>query len=96
MKHYSEDEHINVGSGHDIEIAELATLVAEIVGFSGNVGKDPSKPDGTPRKLLDVAKLRRLGWHQKIDLRDGLADTYRWYLDNAAARSSDLLRERAS
>ena len=96
MKYYSEDEHINVGSGHDIEIAELATLVAEIVGFSGNVGKDPSKPDGTPRKLLDVAKLRRLGWHQKIDLRDGLADTYRWYLDNAAARSSDLLRERAS
>jgi GDP-L-fucose synthase len=84
MTHYSADEHINVGCGSDVTIIELASLVAEVVGFDGGIATDPSKPDGTPRKLLDVSKLRRLGWQPKIDLKEGLVDTYRWYLDNVA------------
>ena len=66
--------------------SELASLVADVVGFSGEIVTDPSKPDGTPRKLLDVSKLKALGWQPKIDLEEGLADTYRWFLDNVAAR----------
>ena len=84
MQLYSEDEHINVGSGSDMTIKELASLVAAVVGFSGEIVTDPSKPDGVPRKLLDVSKLKRLGWQPRIDLEEGLADTYRWYLDNVA------------
>ena len=94
MKHYSEDEHINVGSGWDVTIKELATLIAEVVGFKGDIATDETKPDGTPRKLLDVGKLRRLGWKAKIELRDGLTNTYRWYVENIAARPP--VRERAS
>ena len=82
MTHYSDDEHINVGSGCDMTIKELASLVAAVVGFRGELVTDPSMPDGTPRKLLDVAKLTRLGWQPKITLEEGLMSTYRWYLDN--------------
>jgi GDP-L-fucose synthase len=82
MTHYSEDEHINIGSGRDLTIEELAALVAEIVGFQGSIAADRSKPDGTPRKLLDVTKLEALGWQPKIELREGLVQTYRWYLEN--------------
>lgn len=74
--------HINVGTGVDCTIAELAHTMAEVVGFEGEVVFDPSKPDGTPRKLMDVSTLKNLGWEYSIDLRDGLALTYQWFLEN--------------
>jgi GDP-L-fucose synthase len=76
--------HINVGTGTDISIRELAGMVAEVTGFSGAISYDSKKPDGTPRKLLDVSHLTRLGWQAQIELRQGVAETYRWYLQNAA------------
>ena len=86
MKHYSEEEHVNVGCGSDVTILDLASLIAEVVGFGGIIAADTSKPDGTPRKLLDVSKLKDLGWQPKINLADGLRDTYLWFLDNVASR----------
>ena len=74
--------HINVGSGTDIAILDLARLVAEVTGFKGRIETDPSRPDGTMRKLLDVSRLERMGWRARIDLREGIKDAYRWYLDN--------------
>ena len=82
MTHYSDEEHVNVGCGSDVTIKELASLVADVIDFEGEIVTDPSKPDGTPRKLLDVSKLVNLGWRPKIELREGVAQTYRWYLDN--------------
>lgn len=79
LEHYHEPEPINIGVGEDLTIRELAELVAEIVGFDGDIEFDTSKPDGTPRKLLDVSKIHALGWKARIGLREGLADTYRWY-----------------
>ena len=76
--------HINVGTGEDIAILDLAHLVARIVGFEGRIVTDPSKPDGTPRKLMDVSRLARLGWRAEIRLEDGIAQTWRWYKDNHA------------
>ncbi len=76
--------HINVGTGADVSIAELAGMVAEVTGFEGRLDFDPSKPDGTPRKLMDVTRLAAMGWRARIGLREGIADAYRWYLDNAA------------
>lgn len=81
MQHYSGEDIINVGVGKDISIAELAALVAEVVGFSGEIVYDTSKPDGTPRKLLDVSRLHAQNWRASINLRDGVADTYRWFLN---------------
>jgi GDP-L-fucose synthase len=76
--------HINVGSGKDCTIAELAQLVAEVTGFSGNIEFDRSKPDGTPRKLMDVSRLQSLGWSAAISLPEGLKDAYAWFLDHQA------------
>lgn len=76
--------HINVGSGSDVSIAELAGMVAEVTGFAGRLRFDTSKPDGTPRKLMDVSRLAAMGWRAKIGLREGIADAWRWYLENAA------------
>ncbi|WP_295886289.1 GDP-L-fucose synthase [uncultured Thiohalocapsa sp.] len=76
--------HINVGTGSDVTIAELAQLVGEVVGFPGEIRLDPSKPDGAPRKLLDVSRLKALGWQAEIPLRDGLAQAYDWFLANQA------------
>jgi GDP-L-fucose synthase len=87
MKHYSEDEHVDVGCGSDVTILELASRVAEVVGFKGDIATDSSKPDGTPRKLLDMSKLTTLGWHPKIDLAAGLRETYLWFLNNVASPS---------
>ncbi len=84
MEHYDSPEIINVGCGEDVTIAELARLIAEIVGFRGTLVFDRSKPDGTPRKLLDVSKARALGWQAKTALPDGIRATYDWYLANAA------------
>ena len=80
MRHYSSDEIVNIGVGHDISIRELAELVGEVVGYRGRIVNDTSKPDGTPRKLLDVSRLHALGWNAQIALRDGIAGTYDWYL----------------
>ncbi|MSO71739.1 MAG: GDP-L-fucose synthase [Alphaproteobacteria bacterium] len=74
--------HLNIGSGEDISILELARLVAEITGFKGQITADPTKPDGMPRKLMDVSRLANMGWRAKIGLRAGIADAYRWYLQN--------------
>lgn len=72
--------HINVGSGTDISILELAQLVARVTGFEGRIATDPSKPDGTPRKLMDVDRLARLGWQASVGLEQGVRDTYDWFL----------------
>jgi len=85
LQNYSGEAHVNVGAGKDIAIGELAALIAEVTGFAGDLAFDPSKPDGTPRKLLDVSRLRALGWAPSTGLRDGLARTYRWYCENARA-----------
>lgn len=85
LKTYSGDLHINVGSGTDVTILELAHLVCRIVGFTGAVEHDLTKPDGTPRKLMSAERLRALGWAPSISLEDGIASTYRWFLENAAA-----------
>ncbi|KAK3015485.1 hypothetical protein RJ639_005471 [Escallonia herrerae] len=83
MEKYSGLGHVNVGSGKEVTIRELAELVKEVVGFEGNIVWDGSKPDGTPRKLMDSSLLAGLGWTPKVSLRDGLVDTYKWYLENA-------------
>jgi len=82
MRAYSGDEHVNVGSGSDVTILELTNLVTEIVGFKGEVVCDLSKPDGTPRKLMSTDRIRALGWAPTISLRQGIENTYRWYLSN--------------
>jgi GDP-L-fucose synthase len=82
MERYDSPEILNVGVGNDIGIAELAALVRDIVGFDGEIVYDRSKPDGTPRKLLDVSKIRALGWKPTTDLETGILNTYRWYLSS--------------
>ena len=82
MKNYDSPEIINIGVGKDIPIAGLADLVRNAVGFDGGIEFDASKPDGTPRKLMDVARLSELGWHATTSLEDGIRKTYRWYLEN--------------
>jgi GDP-L-fucose synthase len=78
MERYDSEELVNVGWGEDVSIAELARLIGDIVGYSGRLRFDTSKPDGTPRKLLDTTRVRALGWAPKIQLREGIAATYRW------------------
>jgi GDP-L-fucose synthase len=85
MRTYDGEEVVNVGCGEDIRIVDLAGLVARVVGYEGLVGVDPSRPDGTPRKLLDVTRLSALGWRPRIGLEDGIRSTYRWYLMNETA-----------
>ncbi|TNC46855.1 GDP-L-fucose synthase [Rubellimicrobium rubrum] len=75
--------HINVGTGEDISIADLARMVAEVTGFGGRIGFDTAKPDGTPRKLMDVGRLASMGWRARTPLRDGLAETYEWFKQGA-------------
>ena len=84
LHHYSGEEHVNIGSSEDLTIAELAALIAEVVGFEGELAYDRSKPDGTPRKLLDVGALTALGWQPRIALQDGLRRTYDWFVANQA------------
>jgi len=72
--------HINVGTGHDVTIAELAMMMARVVGFEGSMEFDTSKPDGSPRKLMDVSRLSSLGWKYSVDLEQGLGMTYEWFL----------------
>jgi GDP-L-fucose synthase len=84
MTHYSDAQIVNAGLGADISIREAAELMTRVVGYSGELVFDASKPDGTPRKLLDVSKLNGLGWTARITLEDGLRSTYQWYLENVA------------
>ncbi len=88
MTRYSGEEPLNVGTGKDITVAELARLIADVVEFDGELAFDSSKPDGTPRKLLDVSRLHALGWHDRTSLEEGLAATYRWYMENEAAHQT--------
>jgi GDP-L-fucose synthase len=83
MNHYDSEEIVNVGVGEDITIRDLAGLIKDVVGFSGDVVFDTTKPDGTPRKLLDVTRIRSLGWRPRIGLREGIVSTYNWYLTAA-------------
>jgi GDP-L-fucose synthase len=82
MKAYSGPIALNVGTGEDLTIGEFAELVRTVVGYKGKLVFDPSYPDGTPRKMLDVSRLRSLGWRPKVELKEGLAMTYQWYLNN--------------
>jgi GDP-L-fucose synthase len=84
MERYDAGEIVNVGTGEDVTIRKLAEMVADITGFRGCILQDTSKPDGTPRKLLDVSRLRALGWHARISLRDGLKQTYQWFTTHLA------------
>jgi GDP-L-fucose synthase len=84
MKHYSADSHINVGTGEEVSVAELAHLVCRVVGFRGTIAFDASKPNGTPRKLLDVGRLSALGWRASTPLEKGLELAYRWYAEHTA------------
>ena len=82
INNYSEDEIVNIGTGEDITIKDLALMIKEIVGFEGKIINDTTKPDGTPRKLLDVSKLHNLGWKHKTSLKEGIEETYQWFLEN--------------
>jgi GDP-L-fucose synthase len=84
MQRYSDEAIVNVGVGDDITIRDLAGLVAEVVGYDGAIEQDTSKPDGTPRKLLDVGRLHALGWKAALDLRQGIESTYAWFLAHQA------------
>jgi GDP-L-fucose synthase len=86
LQKYNSPEIINVGCGEDLSIRELAELICDVVGFDGELAWDTTKPDGTPRKLLDVTELRALGWKPSIPLRDGIAQTYEWFLANCAQK----------
>lgn len=82
LENHSGEEIVNVGTGADVTIKDLAGVVADVVGFGGDLIFDTTKPDGTPRKLLDVSRLHALGWRHSIELAEGVADTYRWFLEN--------------
>jgi len=84
LKTYSDEAHVNIGSGEDLPIYELARLVCKVVGFEGDIIRDETKPDGTPRKLMAADRLRAMGWSPSISLKDGLAATYDWYRENYA------------
>jgi GDP-L-fucose synthase len=82
MQNYNEESHINIGTGEDIEIIELAKLIQKIVGFKGEIKRDLSKPDGTPRKLMDVSRLHALGWKHGTAMEEGIRSVYEWYNQN--------------
>lgn len=84
MERYGGEEHVNVGTGEDLSIGELAAIVRRVVGFEGELRFDATKPDGTPRKLLDVSRLKALGWAPRIPLERGIAETYAWYVESLA------------
>lgn len=91
MQNYSGEQHINIGWGKDLTIGEFAALIAEVVGFNGSFRYDTNKPDGTPRKILDVSRLSAMGWHPSIELREGLADAYKWYVEHAITAAATAI-----
>ncbi len=82
MNNYSDEMHINVGTGEDVEIRELAQIIKDVTGFEGEIKHDLTKPDGMPRKLLDVSKLHKIGWSHRTELKDGISTVYEWYKKN--------------
>ena len=88
LKHYSGNEHVNVGSGEETSIAQLARTIADVIGYGGKFHYDKSNPDGMPRKLLDVARLSALGWSAQTSLTDGIRQTYAWYLEHRAGEAA--------
>ncbi len=90
LKTYSGNEHVNVGSGEDVTILELAQTVCDVVGFKGRIATDPTKPDGTPRKLMDASKLIAMGWRPKYDLPTGLRHAYDWFVEHAKSGDARL------
>jgi GDP-L-fucose synthase len=92
MERYDSPEIINVGTGKDLAIAELAEMIGEIAGYRGAIEFDPSRPDGTPRKLLDVSRLEALGWRPRIGLRQGIEQTYAWYRQHAVQEGRSTRR----
>lgn len=88
LDHYDEYEHINCGAGFDVTIRDIAETIARVVGYKGSLVFDASKPDGTPRKIMDSSRIRALGWEPKIALEEGLASTYQWYLTHVANRAN--------
>ncbi len=84
LKHYSGDIHVNMGTGEEVTISELAQTIADVVGFKGELQFDTSKPDGSPRKLLDNSRMQAMNWKSSITLKDGLTATYQWFLENVA------------
>jgi GDP-L-fucose synthase len=88
MQRYSADEHVNVGSGEDIPIAELASLVAKAVGFEGGLSLDRTKPDGTPRKLMSGDRLKAMGWSPRVSLNEGLKAAYAWFTEHQASHQA--------
>ena len=85
LKNYDDPRTINVGSGQEVSIGDLAALIADVVGFEGDISHDLSKPDGTPRKILDSSRLHTMGWSPKWQLRDGIVDAYAWFVENSAS-----------
>ena len=85
QRHYKSEAFLNVGVGEDVSIRELAEMIGDVVGFDGGIAWDASKPDGTPRKLLDVSKINALGWKADIPFREGVESTWRWYLEHHAS-----------
>ncbi|WHZ25192.1 MAG: GDP-L-fucose synthetase [Nitrospira sp.] len=90
MQSYSDSTIVNVGTGTDLSISELAAMVADVVGYKGEIRWDRTKPDGTPRKLLDCGRMQALGWNPTISLRDGLIDTYTWYTRVVVPQSASI------
>ncbi|MBY6241739.1 GDP-L-fucose synthase [Methylosinus sp. Sm6] len=88
LDHYDDYPHINCGAGSEVSIREIAETMARVVGFDGRLVFDTTKPDGTPRKIMDSSRIQALGWSPEISLDAGLASTYRWYLENVAARAT--------
>ena len=88
MNHYEDNEIVNVGVGEDIPIKELAEKIKDVVGYEGDIQFDTTKPDGTPRKLVDVSKIHSLGWKASISLEEGLQKAYQWFLDNVAVKTN--------
>jgi GDP-L-fucose synthase len=82
MEKYNGEEILNVGMGKDLSIKQLGLIVKDITGYKGDIVFDSSKPDGTPRKLLDISRIKKLGWAAKIPLREGIESTYKWFMDN--------------
>jgi GDP-L-fucose synthase len=92
MKNFPAPGFANVGTGSDLTILELTEMIRDVVGFTGEIVRDETKPDGTPRKLLDTTRLKSLGWAPRIALKDGLDHVYRWYRDNVADQRVDEVR----
>ena len=95
MDHYDSEEIINVGPGDDIAIADLAALIRDAVSYTGTLTHDLSKPDGHPRKLMDVSRLFATGWRPRVSLEEGLRRTYAWFLENAAPERQQAPKQAA-